>query len=196
MSVDSEIGPERTRLGFADAVTEAFAFLGDLGFAVAESQPTLVRYRKGDLEAWLYHGRQSFEVGFEIVRDGESYSLSELIRAVDRAAGEGYRNWMVARPEGIAKALARLKDLVRRYGESALRGDPQVFETLTKLRQEWSENYALDVRASQLRPKADAAFRSRNYREAVALYEEIQPRLSPTELEKLALAKRRAQTQG
>jgi hypothetical protein len=194
MSANSEIGPERTRLNFANAVTEAFSFLGDLGFAVAEALPTLVRYRKGEIEARLYHGRRSFEVGFEIVRDGERYSISELIRAADRVEGEQYRDWTATTQQGIAEALGRLKELVSRYGERALQGDPGMFETLTKLRQEWMENYSLDVLASQLRPKADAAFRSGDYREAAALYEKILPRLSPSELKKLALAKERAES--
>jgi hypothetical protein len=192
MSVNSEIAPERTRLNFANAASEAFSFLSDRGFVLVESLPTLVRYRKGEIEARLYHGRRSFEVGLEIIRDGERYSISELIRAADRMEGEQYRNWVATTPQAIEEALARLKELVRRYGERALRGDPRLFDTLMKLRQEWMENYSLDVLASQLRPKADAAFRSGDYRQAAALYEKIQPRLSASELKKLALAKQRA----
>jgi hypothetical protein len=194
MSANSEIGPERTRLNFANAASKSFSFLGDRGFAVVESLPTLVRFRKDELEARVYHGRRSFEVGFEIVRDGDRYSISELIRAADRDEGDRYRNYTATTPEGIAEALARLKELVGRYGERALRGDPEFFATLRNLRQEWMENYSLDVLAGQLRPKADAAFRSGDYRQAAELYEKIRPRLSASELKKLALAKQRAES--
>jgi hypothetical protein len=191
MSANSEIGPERTRLNFANAARESFSFLGDRGFAVVESLPTLVRYRKDELEARVYHGRRSFEVGFEIVRNGDHYSISELIRTADHDEGERYRNYTATTPEGIAEALTRLRELGGHYGQRALRGDPEFFETLERLRQEWMENYSLDVLASQLRPKADAAFRSADYRQAVELYEKIRPRLSASELKKLALAKQR-----
>jgi hypothetical protein len=192
MGASSEIGRERTRLNFANAVSEGFSFLVAQGFAVVESLPTLVRYRKGELEARVYHGRQSFEVGFEIVRDGERYSISELIRAADPQEAERYRNNAATTPDGVTDALARLKELTERYAERALRGDPEFFETLEKLRQAWMEGYSLDVLAGQLRPKADAAFRSGDYHQAAEFYERIRPRLSATELKKLALAKERA----
>ena len=54
------------------------------------------------------------------------------------------------------------------------------------------EAYALDVLAEQIRPNADAAFRSGDYRRAAELYEKIRPRLSAEEIKKLALAKARA----
>ena len=50
----------------------------------------------------------------------------------------------------------------------------------------------LDVLASQVRPKADAAFRDKNYAEAARLYRSIEPRLSEVERQKLALAHRRS----
>ena len=49
----------------------------------------------------------------------------------------------------------------------------------------------MDVLAEQLRPKADAAFRSGDYHQAAELYQKIRPRLSDSGLKKLALAKKR-----
>ncbi|HSD22470.1 MAG TPA: hypothetical protein VLC54_20640 [Anaeromyxobacter sp.] len=180
------------RLNFADAATRSFAFLSDLGFGEVESLPTIVRYRNGDLEVAIYHGRQSFEIGFEVVRSGARYTISELIRAADPEAAERYRNYAATTPQGIAEGLSRLEGLVKRYGERALRGDPAFFATLDEQRRSWAEGYELDVLAGQLRPKADAAFRGGDYRQAADLYERIRPRLSAAELKKLALAKERA----
>ena len=50
----------------------------------------------------------------------------------------------------------------------------------------------VDVLASQVRPKADAAFRDKKYEEAVRLYRSIEPRLTDVERQKLALADRRS----
>lgn len=193
MGAEMEIGRERTRLNFADAVRKRFAFLGDYGFAEVESLPTIVRFQKDDLEADVYHGRQSFEVGFGIARKGTRYSLSELIRVADPAAAEQYRNETATTPDGIDKSLVRLQELVSRYGERALQGDAEYFLALASHRKLWAEGYALDVLEEQVRPKAEAAFRDGDYRQAAALYEKIRARLSSVELKKLALARERAE---
>ncbi len=194
MSMESEmgIGRERTRLNFADAVRKRFAFLSDHGFTETESLPTIVRYRKGNLEVDVYHGRQSFEVGFGIARQGTRYSLSELIRATDPAAAEQYRNETAKTPNGIAEALVHLQESVKRYGERALQGDAEYFSALETQRKSWAEGYALDVLEGQVRPKAEAAFRDGDYRQAAELYEKIRARLSAVELKKLALARERS----
>ncbi len=192
MGPSKDVGRERTRLNFADAVSRSFAFLAEFGFTEIESLPTLVRYRKGDLDVTVYHGRQSYEIAFEVCRLGTRYSLDELIRAIDPDVAAQYRNYATLTPEGIGEGLARLEMLVRRYGERALSGDSTYFAALDRQRKSWAEGYALDVIAAQLRPKAEAAFRSGDYGQAADLYERIRTRLSAAELKKLALAKKRA----
>ncbi|MEZ5313659.1 MAG: hypothetical protein R2862_08430 [Thermoanaerobaculia bacterium] len=100
-------------------MSEAFAFLGDLGFSEIESTPTLVRYRNGDLEVHVYHGRQSFEIGFEIARGAARYSISEILRATDPEQAGEYRNYAVTEREEIVDGLARLSALLRRNGASS-----------------------------------------------------------------------------
>lgn len=187
-----DIDRERSCLNFADAVRKRFAFLSDHGFTEVKSSATIVRYRMNDLEIDVYHGRQSFEVGFGVAYQGKRYSLSELLRAADAAAAEQYRNKSATTSDELAGALARLQELVRRYGERALRCDAEYFSILEKQRKSWAEGYALDVLEGQLRPKADAAFRNGDYRRAAELYEQIRARLSAVELKKLALARVRA----
>jgi hypothetical protein len=179
-----EVGRERTRLNFAHAVRERFAFLDDMGFSEVESLPTLVRYRSDQLEVTLYHGRQSFELGFEISRDGARYAISELIGVADAEAAKRYRNFAATTSAGIIEGLNQLAELVTRYGDRALRGDSAFFAMLEDHRKSWSEGYALDVLEKQLRPKAQAAFQQGNYREAAELYERIRPRLSAAEEKK------------
>jgi hypothetical protein len=184
-------GAERMRLSFASAVTEMFAFLEYLEFSVVEASPTLVRYRKGDLEVNVYHGRQSYELGFEIVRHGARYSLSEILAVTDSEAATRYRNTAATTKEVLNRGVARLAGLARRHAKQALEGDHEFFETLKKRRESWKERYALEVLEGQLRPQADEAFRQGDYRKAAELYEQIRSRLSPVELKKLALAKER-----
>lgn len=182
-------GPERERLNFATAATEAFGFVDRLGFTQVEALPTIVRYRKGDLEVDVYHGRRSYEIGFGIARRGVRYSIGELMRAKDPEAARRFRLW-AARTESVLRdGLTQLAELASRYGDRAFQGDPELFAALDRQRESWGKEYELDVLEGQLRPEAHRAFRQGDYRKAAELYERILPRLTPVELKKLAFAK-------
>lgn len=188
----ADLVQERARFNFADAVTRPFGFLIDFGFVKVESSPTIVRYRRDDMEANVYWGRQSYEIGFEIYRQGIRYPISSFVRIADPEAGKQYRNFAATTENALAEGLMQLAELVKRYGDRALQGDPTLFLTLEKQQQSWVEEYALEVLEGQLRSQAEEAFRLGNYRKATELYERIKLHLSPAELKKLALAKARS----
>lgn len=182
----------RAHLNFAKEARKAFAFLDDLGFSEIEALPTLVRYRKGSVEVDVYHGRQSYEIGAGVTAFGTRYAISEIIRHVDPKVEKHFRYPATTTPEGVVAGLDELSSLMERYGRLALDGDPQLFSTLESERQSWSEEYALDVLADQLRPQADEAFRQRNYAKSAELYSRIRERLSPAEIKKLSIAEERS----
>lgn len=184
---------ERNKLNFSDAVIRNFSYLREFGFNVVELLPTLVRYQNGDIEVAVFHGRQSFEIGVDVFRRGVKYALSELMRIADPAAEADYRPFAATTPQGISDGLKYVAQLFRRFSERSLKGDAAYFAELDRQRSQWAKDYAMDVLADQLRPKADAAFRSGDYRQAAALYESIKSRLSDVEFKKLALAKSRAE---
>lgn len=183
--------PDRSQLHFERKVRGAFLFLADEGFAEVEVLPTLVRYRKGDVEVDVYHGRQSYEIGGGISASGTRYAMSEIVRASDPDAAKSYRNAVAKTPEGVAAGLEELSALMKHYGAAVLQGDSQFFSMLEKQRKQWAEEYALDVLAGQLRPQAEDAFRRGDFSKAADLYGRIQERLSPAEAKKLALAEER-----
>lgn len=182
---------DRAHLNFENEARKAFAFLGDLGFSEIEALPTLVRYRKGSVEVGVYHGRQSYEIGAGITAFGTRYAISEIIRHIAPEAEKHFRYPATTTPEGVFAGLDQLSSLMKRYCRSALDGDPQLFSILESERKSWSEEYALDVLADQLRPQADEAFRQRNYAKSAELYSRIRDRLSPAEIKKLSIAAER-----
>jgi len=183
---------DRSDLRFEWKTDEAFAFLTKMGFGQIEVLPTLVRYRRGDIEVDVYHGRQSYEIGAGIASCGIRYAMSEVICAIDPEVAKGYRNPVARTPEGVAAALEELSSLVKRYGTAALQGDPSFFTLLEEQRKEWSAKYALDVLVDQVRPQAHTAFRQGDYARAAELYARIRSRLSPAEIKKLHLAEERS----
>lgn len=183
--------PDRSDFDFARKARDFFGFLEDAGFTEVEALPTLVRYRKGNVEVDIYHGRQSYEIGGGVAFSGTRYSMAEIIRASDPDAAKEYRNPVAASPERVAPALEELASLMQRYGVSVLRGDGQLFAALEGQRKHWAEEFSLDVLAAQLRPLAEDAFRRGDYARAAELYGRIRGCLSPAEAKKLSVAQAR-----
>lgn len=176
------------RLHFEDVVRDKLAFLSGLGFSEFESLPTLVRYRKDDVEVDVYHGRQSYEIAAGISYFGTRYEFGDIIRAVDPTVAQQYRHAQASTPEGVVAGLKELTLLMKHYGTAALRGDPLFFTELEKKKKIWVDDYWLDMLAGQLRPKAEEAFRCGDYISAADLYGRIRTRLSPAEMNKLTIS--------
>ena len=183
---------ERARLGFSDVVRRKFAFLTDYGFSETEALPRVVCYRRCDLELDVYYGRRSYEIGIDIGHGDERFSMGALIRATDPIAAQKYRDWAATSSEALVSGVERLAELVHRYGERALRDEPEFFADLRKQQESWAEAYSLDVLAEQVRPKAEAAFREGRYRDAAELYEGISARLNVVEQAKFVAARKRS----
>jgi len=175
----------RSRFGFQEKVRNVFSFLEDLGFSEIEATPTLVRYQNGDVEIDIYHGRQSYEIGAGVSVSGDRYAISEILKASNTDQYRQYRNAMVSTSQGVNVALEELGKLMKRYGATALKGDPLFVARLKKQREKWSSDFSQEVLASQLLPQADDAFRQKDYARAAALYSQIRERLSAAELKKL-----------
>ena len=182
---------DHSQLCFVEKARTAFAFLADEGFMEAEALPTLVRFRKDDIEVDVYHGRKSYEIGGGISISGTRYSMSEVMRVGDPDVAKNYRNTVATTPETVTGGLEELSGLLQRYGTAALRGDSHFFLVLGEQRKQWANEYALDVLVDQLRPQAEDAFRRGDYSKAAELYSRIRERLSPAEIKKLALAEGR-----
>lgn len=178
---------------FVQRVREIFSFLVEMGFAEVEVLPTLVRFRKGDVEVDVYHGRDSFEVGGGIAYSGTRYAMSEIVRALDPAVAKRYKNPVASEPELMTTGLEELAASMKRYGLAALSGDSQFFSKLEDQRKAWANEYSLDVLTDQLRPQAEDAFRRGDYSKAAEFYGRIRERLSPAEVKKLAFAEARCE---
>jgi hypothetical protein len=127
---------ERAQLGFQENAIQVFSFLEDMGFRKTKTSPTIVQYERGGINANVFHGRQSYEIEFEIVREGTRYSLSELIRLLAPDEAEVYRNSAATTPGGVNVGLKRLKELVERYAKKPLQAHPAAFLALDRQRRE------------------------------------------------------------
>lgn len=187
------INYKRLNLHFDRHVKKAFQFLSDFGFVELECLPSLVRYKNQKVIVEIYHGRNSYEVGFEIIADGYRYPLSVILKHENFSNADDYRLAAVTTEKGVAKAVTDLSCLVNQYAKLALYGDNAYYTSLAKLQQNLADDYALDVLVRQLRPKAAEAFKRADYNLAVELYSKIRERLTATELKKLSVAEERSE---
>ena len=124
-------GPDRARLGFTEAVLSSFSFLTkDFNFCVVKTEPTFVRYESPSVFANIYHGRASFELGFESGRlnDGSGreehpYSLDVIIELMRAREETGYTFLQASTRARVQELVPKLASLVQSYAASALTGD-------------------------------------------------------------------------
>lgn len=186
----SVINP-RDAAGFRAAVREKFSGLVALGFRPLESDESLVRFDRPGVAVVIFHDRQSYELVLEFHFGSEIFSLSEVLRATLPQKAD-YRRWAARTHQEIADGLTQLVELLQESGRDALNGDAEFLGRLRQQRKEWSKSLAVEVQASQTRPKAEEAFRLGEYEKAARLYARIEGALSETERSKLAVARRKA----
>jgi len=195
-STKSQTSIDRATLAFAEAVCSEFGFLPRHQFRCVRTEPTLVRYESDKIFVNIYHGRSSYELGIEVgplesgVELDMGYSLSALIRLVAPEEAAAYRSFVATTPKNVQIGVKLLSEKFKGYGWDLLCGDPDIFTKLKTQRAQLSETFAMEVLARQVRPKAEAAFRSKDYGEAIRLYDSIRNQLTPVELKKLDYAQK------
>jgi hypothetical protein len=177
---------------FSGAAVETFSYLIPKGFAPTRVEPYLVVYRFGETYLRVFLGRRSRAVAMEIVRRGQKYHTSTIIRAADREAALAYQEYIPQDEAGVWEGLAGLKQILMRFGERALKDDPMFYSELDRRRKEWAVEYEWEVRAEQLRPRAREALRLHRYEAAVEHFEDFRESLTVAEEEQFEYAKRQA----
>lgn len=188
----------REILGFKEEVLSTFSFLiEEYGFQIIETKPTFVRFESPLVFVNVYHGRLSSELGLEIgpIKQSSSrlesrYSLSDILDSVDKRKEENYTFFQASTKERVKKYVAKAAELVRKYGVDALKGDSATFERLRAIQAHNSQDYLKEIKLGRIRPKAEEAFRRKDYSKVVELLEPVRAELRPSELKKLEYSKK------
>jgi hypothetical protein len=164
-----------------------------LGFRCVRSEATFVRFESRAVSINVYHGRQSYEIGLEIefASAREAYSFSELLRLVDPEQAERYRNYATHTVQGVAEGVGQLADLFHRCIDAGILDDSQLVPHLKLQREELSRNYAFKTQLQQARRISEAAWRKRNYADVVKALKPFRAALTPSEVRKLELGRRK-----
>ncbi len=183
---------QREQFNFIEAVRPQFSWLSTYGFHCVREESTFVRYESNTSFLNIYHGRSSYEVDAEYgeLSDSQSYPVYALIRLSDPKEAENYRSYTAITPDAVMAGVKKLSTILKKYAESFLNDAPNIFGKLAKQQKECAKELALEVLSKQVRPKAEEAFRNKNYVEAAKLYESIESELSTSECKKLEYARK------
>lgn len=185
----------RSNLRFAEEIQKHLSFLTkQYTFNVVFTNHTFVRFESDLVFVNVYHGRSSYELGIEIGRLGfpdemaQGYTLSELIQLADSDKSAKFKLFAARTPDTVRKGVLQLARLFRTYADKALCGDHAIFGKLHRQREQWKKTFAREVLLAQSRPRAEAAFRRKDYQEVVRLLESLRDALTASELKKLQYA--------
>jgi len=139
----TEHGPDRSRLGFREAVLANFSFLEDKGLKPVQQDVTFVRYESDGVFVDVYHGRVSFELGVEIGRLAEPTKKYGLLRMAQTLAPkqEVPSGGAAREPDLLRRLIGRLAQQTRKYATPFLSGDAELFHRLDEVEQARSNEY-------------------------------------------------------
>lgn len=112
-NINNASGQTKDDFSFADIAKEKFAFLHDLGFTLIESLPTIVLYKKDDIQVDVYQESYSYEIGLGITWMNRRYELPDFIVVINPEAAKEYYVPMASTKEGVIEGLARLSELAK-----------------------------------------------------------------------------------
>jgi len=197
-------GPDRWKLGFKDAVLENFKFLRRYGYRLVRADVTFVRYEmpwysfKRRFYVNVYHARGGYDLGVEVGPRDDDCEQATLISMLRCANAPEVEAWRVGDTllrgetrEAVQTLVPKMAELVRRYADPFLLGDPEAFRTLKKMNREayavWEEEMH---RNAPKRYQATLAWEAKDFDRVVSIYESFLKDISDTEKERLAEAKR------
>jgi hypothetical protein len=146
-------GPDRARLGFLEEVMARFGFLErEYGMVQVRTETTFVRWESPAVFAQAYHGRSSYEIGFQVgLRRPDAperethYSIQEIMDVLGVREKEGFTEILADTAEEVREGVARIAGHVRRHARPALVGDPAFYERLQELQWERTKRYTKDA---------------------------------------------------
>lgn len=188
--------PDRSVLGFAEAVANAFRFLvEDFGFKVVDTDATLVRYESDRVFLNVYHGRRSYEIGVEVgylhERDANKYRLPEVLGAILGESGQQNAYYLQSsNRDGVRRCVETAAGLVEEHYGPVLRGDPIALERVKVFSSKRNEDYTREVVQQPIRDSADRAWRAKDFAMVAQYYGSIRKDLTPTERRRLEYAEK------
>lgn len=189
----------RSRLNFRASVRDAFDFLCNEPYSlrIGDLGDRRIVYEGENVAVAVFHDRLSYELGVEIWRPSRPdeartpFSLSDLMRVTEPETALSYRRFAAVTPDALRRGTRKLAADVRRFANPALRGEDEFFTRAKDDRDEAIEEFSRDSQDRRARQRAQEAWLQRKYSEVDDSYTSVRGKLSPSEQERLRIARDR-----
>ena len=182
--------PERARFRFSEIVLKAFGYLvSDFGYAVSKTDVTFVSWCGSGGEVRLYHGRGSYEVGFEMVFPGtdEVYSLHDLLVGLGKSSLASEFGNAGSTPERMQETIRKLAEIARDTLPAVLRGDHETLDRIRSITLAREQAARSEIHIEQVRAKCGRAWKTQDYDEYVRLLDDLKKLTELTAVEEKRL---------
>jgi len=172
------------------------ALTDKLGFAIVESGASRVRFERPGVFVNVYHGRSSYEVGVEIGRPSQAsevdrpFDLAELIAAADPAAARRYRRPQASDRTSLRNVLNEAAAQLFEYGTAALRGAPEAFDALGRVRVEQTKDFGRTMRQEDARARLQECWNRKDYERVIAALDMLRGDMTQAEAKKYEYARK------
>ncbi|TMP32586.1 hypothetical protein [Pseudoalteromonas rubra] len=190
-------------IDFENLVNNEFKFLENkYGFSCVSSSLEAARYESSDIfVAIRYDANRSYELGVEIGQlkalfNGQErpFSLNEVLR-IHKLKEAGIHSAVQASShEAVANCLTKMASQLSQYGSDLLSNDVFAYKRLAVQREKECNDYELQTKLLHIRSDAQTAWKNKDYKQVIALFEPVKDELSDAELKKLNYAQKKIGT--
>lgn len=189
---DTGAGPKGD-LGLADAVARhLLPLLTSHGFVRGESARHSFEFRSHSVSLALLFDPYSYELAIDVFLRAEPsrrYGLLDILEAALGPHSKEESFFQASNPERVDFCLRAMADLLGKYGNAVLTGNPAAFEQMQDAARRRNNAYAQDTIHKRVRMDAEGAWRCRDYAKIIEIYGALEAELTPLERKKLNYAK-------
>ena len=190
-------------IDFENLVNNEFKFLEKkYGFRCVSSSLELVRYENNDIFVVIrYDANRSYELGVEIgqlkaVFNGQErpFSLNEVFRLYKLNEAGIHSAVQASSQEAVVNCITKMASQLSQYGSDFLSNDVFAYKRLSDQREKECNDYELQTKLLHIRSDAQTAWKNKDYKQVIALFEPVKGELSDAELKKLHYAQKQIGT--
>jgi len=156
----------------------------------------MVRYESSEIFVSIrYDAKRSYELGIEIGQlkalfNGQerAFSLNEILRQHKSNKYNSYNTIQASSQKALANSLKKMALLLSKYGANFLKNDLFAYKRLSDQREKECNEYELKTKLSYIKSDAHIAWKQKDYKQIITLFEPVKDALSNTELKKLNYA--------
>jgi len=182
----------RTWVKFAEAVAEYIApILTAQGFACTKTSLYIVRFESTEVVMAISHDPFSYEIEVAFSRKthpSQRYTLRDMLDAVLGSNHKDQDFYQASEPDRIVRCLKAIAELLRKYAQIALAGEPAAYKRMAEVAQLRNEAFTKQLIQEPIRKAAEKAWRHHDYGKVREMYRSIETDLTPAEQKKLKYA--------